>query len=187
MNATIKTILQRRSTRLFDAEKSVPEQLLPEIVKAGAYAPSAMNAQAWHFSVVENKELLLQLNDATKSEMANSDVERIRARTADNSYNFYYHAPVLIIVSMSDKALFPREDTGCCMQNMMLAAQSVGLGSCWINQLGNGMSEKQQVRQVLDLMGVPQQNKVYAALALGYAVSTAPLKDRVKDCVNFVK
>lgn len=187
MNATIKNILERRSVRSFDLEKQVPDSALTDIVKAAAYAPSAMNAQAWHFTVVQNAEMLSRLNDATKSEMANSDIERIRARTADNAYNFYYHAPVLIIVSMSNGALYPREDAGCCMQNMMLAAASLGLGSCWINQLGNGMSEKPQVRAVLDEMKVPSENKVYAALAVGYALKSSPLKDRVHGAVNFVK
>lgn len=187
MNVTMRTILERRSVRSFDLEKPVPESALTEIVKAGAYAPSAMNAQAWHFTVVENKALLEKLNEATKQGMAASDVERIRARTADSSYNFYYHAPVLIIVSMSESALFPREDAGCCMQNMMLAAASLGLGSCWINQLGNGMSEVPEVRAVLDEMNVPKDNKVYAALAVGYAYKSAPLKDRVHGIVNFVR
>lgn len=187
MNSVIKTILERRSTRAFDTAKAVPENLLTEIVKAGAYAPSAMNRQAWHFSVVENKELLLRLNAAVKALASESEEERIRARSSDDTYNFYYNAPALIIVSMSENALYPREDAGCAMENMMLAATSLSLGSCWINQLGNGASENAGVRAVLDEMGVPKQNSVYAALAVGYALKSSPLKDRAHGIVNFVK
>ena len=158
MNSVMKVILERRSVRSFDESKAVSESLLTEIVKAGAYAPSAMNRQAWHFTVVENRELLSKLNDA-----------------------------VLIIVSMSENALYPREDVGCCMQNMMLAATSLGLGSCWINQLGNGASEDKGVREVLGEMRVPQGNKVYAALAVGYGLGHSPLKDRAHGVVDFGK
>lgn len=187
MNSTIKTILERRSVRAFDAAKPVSENILTEIVKAGAYAPSAMNRQAWHFTVVENKELLLKLNTAVKALASQSEEERIRARSTDDTYNFYYNAPVLIIVSMSDNALYPREDAGCAMENMMLAATSLSLGTCWINQLGNGASENAGVRAVLDEMNVPKENKVYAALAVGYALKSSPLKDRAHGIVNFVK
>ena len=187
MNSTIKTILERRSVRVFDTAKTVSENILTAIVKAGAYAPSAMNRQAWHFTVVENKELLLKLNTAVKALASQSEEERIRARSTDDTYNFYYNAPVLIIVSMSDNALYPREDAGCAMENMMLAATSLSLGTCWINQLGNGASENAGVRAVLDEMNVPKENKVYAALAVGYALKSSPLKDRAHGIVNFVK
>ena len=159
MNSTIKTILERRSVRVFDTAKTVSENILTEIVKAGAYAPSAMNRQAWHFTVVENKELLLKLNTAVKALASQSEEERIRARSTDDTYNFYYNAPVLIIVSMSDNALYPREDAGCAMENMMLAATSLSLGTCWINQLGNGASENAGVRAVLDEMNVPRSEE----------------------------
>ncbi|MCI8613098.1 MAG: nitroreductase family protein [Clostridia bacterium] len=187
MNATIRTLLERRSVRSFDTAKKAEERVLTEIVKAGAYAPSAMNRQAWHFTVIENSRILLDLNAAVKSIASQSEEERIRSRSTDDTYNFYYNAPALIVVSMSDNALYPREDTGCCMQNMMIAATSLGVGTCWINQLGNGASEQPCVREVLDRAGVPAGNKVYAALAVGYALKSPPLKDRVHGVVNFVK
>ena len=69
----------------------------------------------------------------------------------------------------------------------MISATSLGYGTCWINQLGNGASEQPCVREVLDRAGVPAGNKVYAALAVGYALKSPPLKDRVHGVVNFVK
>ena len=187
MNGVMKTIIERRSVRQFDTEKAVAESALVEIVKAGAYAPSAMNRQAWHFTVVQNKELLSRLNDKIKALASKEQEERIRARATDNEYCFFYRAPVLIIVSMSENALFPREDAACAMQNMMIASTALGIGSCWINQLGNGASEDEGVRAVLDECGVPKGNKVYAALAVGYALKSSPMPDRAHGAVNFVK
>lgn len=187
MNTVMRCLLERRSVRSYDGEKKVSESDLMSVLKAGAYAPSAMNAQAWHFTAVTNAEKLLKLNDAVKAEMGESDVERIRARSKDDAFNFYYRAPVLILVSCSEKALYPREDAACALENMFLAAQSVGLGSCWINQLSNGVSEAPGVRAVLDELGVPQENKVYGCAAIGYPDKTSPVKERASGVVNIVR
>lgn len=187
MNSVVRNILERRSARSYDESKPVAENDLMTILKAGAYAPSAKNAQAWHFTAVCNRDKLLQLNDAVKVQMGQSDVARNVARSKDGAYNFYYHAPVLIIVSVSDSALYPREDAACALENMFLAAESLGLGSCWINQLGNGMSETPCVRAVLDELGVPAGNKVYGAASIGYADKTSPMKDRAAGVVNIVR
>lgn len=185
-NQVMNTILERRSVRKF-TDQAVGDEELHAICQAAAYAPSAMNRQAWHFTVVSNREKLLRLNAAVKTTMADSDVERIRARSTDGTYNFYYNAPVLIIVSCSPDALYPREDTGCALENIFLAAASLNLGSCWINQLGNGASEAPVVRAVLDEMDVPKNNRVYGCAAIGYPAETVAAKARALDTVNFVK
>ena len=187
MNAVMKVLLERRSVRSYDSEKKVSESDLMNVLKAAAYAPSAMNKQAWHFTVVTNREKLLALNAAVKKTMAESDVERIRSRSADGTYNFYYNAPALILVSCSDEALFPREDAACALENIFIAATSLGLGTCWINQLGNGTSELPPVRALLDELGIPAGNKVYGCAAIGYADKTSPVKERASGVVNFVR
>ena len=73
MNAVMKVLLERRSVRSYDSEKKVSESDLMNVLKAAAYAPSAMNKQAWHFTVVTNREKLLALNAAVKKTMAESD------------------------------------------------------------------------------------------------------------------
>lgn len=134
MNTVIRNIIERRSVRSFDPDRKVADNDLMTILKAGAYAPSAMNAQAWHFTAVADAAKLSALNEAVKAEMGASDIERNIARSKDETYNFYYHAPLLVIVSVSDKAYYPREDAACALENMFLAAASLGLGSCWINR-----------------------------------------------------
>ena len=187
MNAVIRNIIERRSVRRYVQTRTVSENDLMTILKAGAYAPSAMNAQAWHFTAVADAEKLIALNAAVKEQMGASDIERNIARSKDATYNFYYHAPLLIIVSASDKAYYPREDAACALENMFLAAASLGLGSCWINQLSNGVSEAPVVRAVLDKLGVPAANKVYGCAAIGYASETSPMKDRASGVVNIVR
>ena len=187
MNTVIRNIIERRSVRSFDPDRKVADNDLMTILKAGASAPSPMNAQAWHFTAVADAAKLAALNEAVKAEMGASDIERNIARSKDETYNFYYHAPLLVIVSVSDKAYYPREDAACALENMFLAAASLGLGSCWINQLSNGVSEAPGVRALLDTLGVPAGNKVYGCAAIGYADKTSPMKDRAPGVVNIVR
>lgn len=187
MNAVMKALLERRSCRSYDLTKSVKEEDLFAVLKAGTYAPSAMNTQAWHFTVVQSAEKLAQLNDAVYAAMNEADRTRISARAADNRFNFYYNAPILIIVSCDEKATpYPEADCACALQNMFVAATSLGLATCWINQLTHTSFEP-SIRAVLNAFGVPQNNKVYGCAALGYALKESPLKDRAPHTVNFVQ
>lgn len=68
MNATMETILHRRSIRSF-LEKPIPKPVLEEIVLAGQYAPSAMNRQNWHFTVLQNQEKIQSLPKAIAAEL----------------------------------------------------------------------------------------------------------------------
>ena len=68
-------------------------------------------------------------------------------------------------------------DCACAMQNIFLAAKSLGIGSCWINQLGQTCDDP-DVRAFLMKLGVPENHRVYGCAALGYAPEGAPMKDK---------
>ncbi|MCH5161286.1 MAG: nitroreductase family protein [Clostridiales bacterium] len=179
-----KAILERRSTRSFTKE-AVKKADLEKIVEAGMYAPSAINEQPWLFTVVTDKEVLAKLNEAVKGQMSAADEERIRSRSADNSYCFYYGAPALIIVSCNSIALFPAEDAACALENMFLASHALGLGSCWINQLCGSANDHVGIRSILSEIGVPDTHCVYGCAAVGHIKLETPLKER-RGSVNFV-
>jgi nitroreductase len=72
-------------------------------------------------------------------------------------------------------------DCACAIENMFLAAHSLGIGSCWINQLGTTCDDP-EVRAFITSLGVPENHKVYGCVALGYADSKIPMKEKkVKD------
>lgn len=172
-------ITNRASVRSYKSEP-VSKKDLVRIAEAGTFAPTAMNAQALTFTVISDAQTLEQLNDAVKASLPAADVTRISARDSDNKFNFFYRAPALIVVSAGDKAVFPREDAGCAMQNMYLASTALGLGSCWINQLGNGKGELPSVKAVLTKAGVPEGDCVYAALSVGYSAAQPQKKERTE-------
>lgn len=68
-------------------------------------------------------------------------------------------------------------DCACALENIFLAAKSLGIGSCWINQLGQTCDDP-DVRAFLTKLGVPESHKVYGCAALGYAPADAPVKEK---------
>ena len=119
MNPTLQTLLSRRSIRYYQPQQISDEQL-EAILQAGLFAPSAMNEQAWKLAVVQNPKTLGQLADAAM------------AVTGRDS-NPFYNAPTLIVVFVKKDAIAPFSDGALCLGNMMNAAASLGLGSCWIH------------------------------------------------------
>lgn len=134
MNNTIQNIINRRSTRKF-LKTPLMESELNLILEAGQSAPSAKNEQPWQFTVVQSKDLLDRLGEKCKEYLIKTDnpVFRRKLENSDlNSFNLFYHAPVLIIISGNIQAT----DTliGCTLaaENMIITTESLGLGSCWI-------------------------------------------------------
>ena len=187
-NQVVKTILERRSCRSYDQEKRVSEQDLITVLKAGAYAPSAMNTQSWHFTAVVNREALDKLNDALLAEASPAFLERLEERANGQKPSPFYHAPVLILVSLKESGSpYPEADAACALQNMFLAATSLHLGTCWINQLRGKTPDDTPLGTLLGNLGVPKGNIIYGCCALGYADKESPMKDRVAGVVNIVK
>ncbi len=155
MNETLQTIFQRHSTRAFQ-KKQVADDVLEQILKAGVAAPSANNSQNWIFTAVQKPELLQRLCKAVREIMQK-----------DENYCFFYGAPTLVLVSFPKGYDLARQDCGAAMENMFLAAQSLGVSTCWINQL-LGQCEVPEIRAVLRACGIPDEHEVIASAAIGY-------------------
>lgn len=164
MNETLNTILTRRSTRKF-SDKPIPEEELELIVQAALHAPSGMGLQTWQFTVVRNRE---------KIQMLASAIEKALDR---QGYDMY-QPRVLVIPSNEKQSRFGREDDACAMENIFLAAHSLGIGSVWINQL-QGICDEPDIRRILTSFGVPSGHEVYGMAALGYAADTKEGKSGV--------
>lgn len=117
-NDAVDAILTRRSIRSYQA-KQISEDALETILTAGQYAPSGMNQQSAKAIVVQSKEWMQQLVQLAKA-----------AEQVD--HNPFYDAPTVILVFADATQLAPLEDGCNVLENMMLAAHAIGLGSCWI-------------------------------------------------------
>lgn len=177
-------IKSRRSTRKFKNEM-VPEELVEQVVEAGRYAPSGGNSQSTHFIVIENKEVLDKLAELAKTEFAKMEITADTYKSLVHSINaskngnyiFHYNCPVLIVTANKKNYGNNIADCACALENMMLMANSLDLGSVWINQL-KWLNENPVLLAAMREIGLADDERVYGALAIGYADSEDGLPNR---------
>ncbi len=126
-------------------DRPVPEAIVRRIVEAGRLTASAMNAQPWHFVVVEDRERLRRLGAVARSGP------------------YVAQAPLAIVVAV-DKSVYAVSDASRAIQSMMLAAWGEGVGSNWV-----GFGGLKDVNAVVD---IPSRLDVLAILPFGYPVGT---------------
>ncbi|MDE7223900.1 MAG: nitroreductase family protein [Acetatifactor sp.] len=156
-NQVLETIKQRSSARAYSAEKLTKTEL-DSILTAGLQAPTATNRQEIHFSVASgDNPILLEL-----------DEEKRRLRGQERQpHNFYYEAPVLIFLSAEDGFRWSKVDAGIAVQNMVLAAESFGLGTLIIGCVYDALhgEKKEYFSQALQ---IPEGYSFQIALAVGH-------------------
>lgn len=131
-NEVLENIKSRRSVRTY-TEQQVSAGDLNLILEAAAYAPSGMNFQTWHFTAIQDAAVLTELNEKIKGAFAKSDDPHLQERGHSETYCCYYHAPTLVIVSNEPTRWWASMDCACALQNIFLAAKSLGIGSCLTN------------------------------------------------------
>lgn len=139
----LDVVLSRRSIRKYE-QKKIPSEVLGKILEAGRKAPSAANRQPGHFIVVTD--------DAIKRELSKG------------LFNRHIKKSPVTIVGCADQGFVNRKwsivDTTIALQNMIIAAWAVGVGSCWV-----GDFKEEKVRRLLN---IPNKWKVVALISLGY-------------------
>ncbi|EIW15674.1 MULTISPECIES: nitroreductase family protein [Pelosinus] len=194
MNEIIKTILTRKSTRSYKEDQMLDSDL-ELLIDAAIHAPTGGNSQSWNFTVIQNKEKLLELNSLVKESFANLIVDENTYRSKrtgkissqQETYSFYYNAPTLIIVSNAREYSNAMADCSAAIENILLAAKSLGLASCWINQL-TWFCDEEKMRKTLTDYGIPENYIVCGAVALGYSASNDDkLVPRKKADVNIIR
>ena len=162
--ALVDIVLSRRSIRTYE-KKEIPEKVLHKIFEAGRQAPSAGNRQPWHFIVVSENEI--------KQELSKGLFNR-----------FIKDSPIVIVGCAYVGGLIRRfaiVDTTIALQNMVIAAWAMGVGSCWIGDFKKG--------KVKQLLNIPDNWKVVALVTFGYPAEQ-PRKRRKKtidEIVSFNK
>jgi nitroreductase len=162
MNAVLEAIRSRRSVRRYQ-DALLSREELEQIVEAGTWAPSGHNQQPWHFAVVQDRTLIGELNDKTKAAMARIDVDWIKKMGENPSLDVTHGAPALVLVSCVAGAVSGPTDCVAAMQNMMLAAQGLGIGSCWMGFVGFVFDDT----ALMNRLGVPEGYRPQQAAVFG--------------------
>ncbi len=169
-----EAIFSRRSTRRY-RQIPVEREKLEKVVEAGRFAPSGGNNQSCHFLVVQNPETIRRLAALVQEAFARMEIREGMYKSLKNSiekskrgdYVFCYDAPVLIIVANQRDYGNAMADSACAIENMMLAANDLDLGSCWINQL-RWLSEEPSLIEALKNLGMRSDERVFGSVIVGY-------------------
>lgn len=196
-NPVLQNIYARRSVRNYKPDP-VPDEILLELIKAGIYAPTARNQQLWRFFVVTDKavidrysdraKLLWKKNPALKVAAAlgigGPDLKRYAKMMDSPALHLFHHAPALVFI-FTPKGRLVAEDCACAAENMMLAAKSLGLGSCWIGLAGPLGTDK----KTLSELKVPKGYGLRATIVFGHPtndVAKAPARNE-DILINWIK
>ena len=183
---TLEAIKTRRSTRKFKAQP-VEIEKLKAIAEAGQFGPTGGNAQGNHFFVISDAVVIAKLKELVQSAFAAMELRDDLYKSLKNSitlsrkgnYSFCYTAPVLIVVANKKEYGNNMADVACAVENMMLAANELDLGSCYINQL-KWLNEDPTLLSYLRSLGLKEDERVYASVAIGYADTESGLPNRTE-------
>ncbi|WP_160671115.1 nitroreductase family protein [Clostridium sp. C8-1-8] len=186
MNEAIKVLLNRRSTRVFKDEQ-IKDEELETILEAGRFAPSAMNQQSWHFTVVQNKEVINTLAETFRQVLLNSNQEAMVKRAQSDNFKPFYNAPTLIIVSGDKNAIAPKADCGAATENLLVAAEALGIGSCWLGS-SDAIFSSPKAEELKKILGIPENYEPLYSAIFGYkANDNAKAAPRKENTVNYIR
>lgn len=189
MSETIEIIKARRSVRSFQ-DKNIPEELMHKIIECACYAPSGMNRQPWRFVVVIDQEVREELRQRSMlyaspylEKMKDKIPERyevIKQRFETLHDPIYYNAPIIIFVI----GIGEYTEISCALaaQNLMLAAKSLSLGTCWV-AFGGLIDNDKNSRKML---GLKDDEHIVAPIIVGYEEGETPLPPRKKTNISWI-
>jgi nitroreductase len=185
MNETLKVIANRRSVRSYK-DAQIKDDELNTVLQAGLMAPTGHNDQSWYFTVIQNKALLKEISDCCKMEMQKTGIAWMIGMAKNEKLNIFYNAPTSIVVSTRKDAVTPSADAAAAVENMLLAAESLQIGSCWIGLAKFYFNDPQNCRK----LDIPDGYEMQYAFILGYKVDGAKLVQpprKYKQYFNIIK
>lgn len=165
MNETVNTLLTRRSVRSYKPDQ-VSDALLDTVLNAGLYAASGMNNQ---------KAVLVAVRDPETRNL----LAKMNAGVMGSNNDPFYGAPCVIVVLSDPERMTWVEDGSLVIGNLMAAAHSVGLGSCWIHR-AREVFDSPEGKALLKKWGLPETYRGIGNCILGYATDIPGDKPRAE-------
>lgn len=163
----LDAIKGRRSVRAFKGEKGVSEETVDELIDAAAWAPSAGNIQPWEFIIVRRPEIKRRLVEAAFKQSFIEEASVVIVVCADENRSSEGYG-------QRGRTLYCIQDTAAAIQNIQLAAYSVGLGTCWV-----GAFKEEEASEILN---IPRGIRPVALIPVGYPSKlSSPRSKRAAD------
>ncbi|MGD0794892.1 MAG: nitroreductase family protein [Dehalococcoidales bacterium] len=161
MESIMEIIKKRRSVRAYK-DKPLPKSIVADIMDAARYAPSARNLMPLEYKVITNKTLIKKLSDGISEAIKGGGYSLKMPPNA--RLNYFYSAPLLIIITAPKENTFAVSDAALAAQNIMLYATSINLGSCFI-----GLARLiQRSETLMKELHIADDKNIVAAVICGY-------------------
>lgn len=171
----LDTIKTRRSVKRYKADQ-VSEELVEQIVEAGMYAPTGRNHQSPIILAVSNKEVRDELMEMNR-----------KIGGWNEGFDPFYGAPVVLVVLADKNCSTYLYDGSLVMENLMLAAHELGLGSCWIHRAKEEF-ESEEGKALLHRLGIEGEYEGIGHCIIGYTEGEEPqAKPRKENWVYYVR
>ncbi len=181
-NPVIENIMARRSVRAYK-EQAVPRELLEQVVECGINAPNAMNAQQWEVRVVKSKAWIDKATEAYKQSVKGTPAEKM---VADPSFkNMFRNAPAVIFIGHKPSK-YTAVDCGLMAENMMLAAQSLGLGTVCMASPVMFLTQAAGA-EFFSSLSFSEGYEPLICIGIGYADEAPAAKPRNKDVIKYIE
>lgn len=174
-NKVVECIMSRRSIRAYKPEQIKAEEL-QTILDCGINAPSARNSQPWEIRVIRDKETIENLNKAVIADMIQRRPEA-KGRYSDENASVFFHAPTLLVVAYDTTQYWGMSDCGMLVQNILLAAESMNIGSCAVGCCREYINSDSAADFVKSL-NLPENYEIYLTVTLGYKDEDPAAKTR---------
>jgi nitroreductase len=187
-NEILRIIKQRRSIRQYQ-EKQISDDELNVLLESAVYAPSGSGQieDFIHFTVIQNKATMDRINNLAKEFARQSGIDYLIELGNNKEFNCLYGAPTFIIISYNENWVQPETDCAAATENMLLAAESMGLGGCWLYfplQAFNTAHGK----KLLEELKIPEGHKPITSLITGYKAGEEPaMPKRVAKNISRIK
>ena len=178
-NAVIEAIMSRRSIRVYK-DTPVEREKLQRIAECGVNAPNAMNAQNWNVRIIDSKEYIDGVTEIYKA--ANPEA----VQRDPNFKNMFRNAPAVIAVA-APQGGFSSIDCGRLGENIMLAAHSLGLGTCCLGGPVRVLSSNADAKPYLDRLKLDDGYELLYLIAVGYPDEAPEARPRNLDKIRFVE
>ncbi len=176
--AVVKTIMERRSIRKYKPQ-SVEREKMQTIVECGVNAPNAMNRQPWEVRVVDNPDFINGVTELYKKEQP-------KVAEDPNFKNMFRNAPTVVFIGRDVQSGSAEFDCGLLSENMMLAAQSMGIGSCCLGSPAAFMRSP-AAAEYLKKLGFSEGYELLYCIAFGYPDEAPAAKPRDLTKIKFVE
>lgn len=183
-NQVVECIMSRRSIRAYKPEQ-IKDEELKTILECAINAPSARNSQPWEVRVMQNKEAIDNLNNEVIADMIEKRPEA-KERFADENASVFFHAPTLLVVAYDTTQYWGQSDCGMLVQNILLAAESMNIGSCAVGCCRDYINSPKAADFVKSL-NLPENYVVYLTVTLGYKDENPDAKPRDDKKVAYME